>query len=134
MADKLDEIFRNERQSFEEKMGKPWPLVKYGMMTDDKFLEKAQHFFLMEDTSGKFHTLAEFKAAVESTQKQREGKYVVLYTTNPVQQDAYIQQAQAKGYCVVRMETLVDAAFINKYMENEMERYAIYQGRRGHSR
>lgn len=113
VADKLDEIFRNERQSFEEKWESLGLFVKYGMMTDDKFLEKAQHFFLMEDTSGKFHTLAEFKAAVESTQKNKEGKYVVLYTTNPVQQDAYIQQAQAKGYCVVRMETLVDAAFIN---------------------
>ncbi len=113
VADKLDEIFRNERQSFEEKWESLGLFVKYGMMTDDKFLEKAQHFFLMQDTSGKFHTLAEFKAAVESTQKNKEGKYVVLYTTNPVQQDAYIQQAQAKGYCVVRMETLVDAAFIN---------------------
>ena len=113
VADKLDEIFRNERQSFEEKWESLGLCVKYGMMTDDKFLEKAQHFFLMQDTSGKFHTLAEFKAAVESTQKNKEGKYVVLYTTNPVQQDAYIQQAQAKGYCVVRMETLVDAAFIN---------------------
>jgi molecular chaperone HtpG len=113
VADKLDEIFRNERQSFEEKWESLGLFVKYGMMTDDKFLEKAQHFFLMQDTSGKFHTLAEFKAAVESTQKNKEGKYVVLYTTNPVQQDAYIQQAQAKGYCVIRMETLVDAAFIN---------------------
>ncbi len=113
VADKLDEIFRNERQSFEEKWESLGLFVKYGMMTDDKFLEKAQHFFLMQDTSGKFHTLAEFKAAVESTQKNKDGKYVVLYTTNPVQQDAYIQQAQAKGYCVVRMETLVDAAFIN---------------------
>lgn len=113
VADKLDEIFRNERQSFEEKWESLGLFVKYGMMTDDKFLEKAQHFFLMQDTSGKFHTLAEFKAAVESTQKNKDRKYVVLYTTNPVQQDAYIQQAQAKGYCVVRMETLVDAAFIN---------------------
>lgn len=113
VADKLEEIFRHERPSFEEKWESLGLFVKYGMMTDDKFLEKANKFFVVQDTSGKFHTLDEYKTAVDSTQKNKDGKYVVLYTTNPVQQDAYIQQALAKGYMVVKMETLVDAAFIN---------------------
>lgn len=113
VADKLEEIFRNDRKSFEEKWESLGLFVKYGMMTDDKFLEKANKFLVMEDTEGKFHTLEEYKLATETLQKNKEGKQVIIYTTNPVQQDAYIQAATAKGYKVVKMETLVDAAFIN---------------------
>jgi molecular chaperone HtpG len=112
VADKLDEIFRNDRKSFEEKWESLGLFVKYGMMTDDKFLEKANSFFIMEDTTGKFYTQEEYKTATPS-QKNKDGKQVILYTTNPVQQDAYIQQAINKGYVVVKAETLVDAAFIN---------------------
>ncbi|MFZ1528455.1 MAG: molecular chaperone HtpG [Ferruginibacter sp.] len=113
VADKLEEIFNNERASFEQKWESLGLFVKYGMMTDDKFLEKASKFFVMEDSTGKFHTMEEYKKLTEALQKNKEGKQVILYTTNPVQQDAYIQQAVAKGYSVVKMETLVDAAFIN---------------------
>ena len=113
VADKLDEIFRNDRKSFEEKWESLGLFVKYGMMTDDKFLEKANKFLVMEDTEGNFHTIEEYKIATETLQKNKDGKQVVLYTTNPVQQDAYIQAAKAKGYYIVKMETLVDAAFIN---------------------
>ena len=112
VADKLEEIFRNERSSFEEKWESLGLFVKYGMMTDDKFLEKANNFFVMQDTAGKFYTLEEYKTAT-AAQKNKDGKQVILYTTNPVQQDGYIQQAVTKGYTVVKMETLVDSAFIN---------------------
>jgi molecular chaperone HtpG len=61
----------------------------------------------------KFYTLEEYKLATETLQKNKEGKQVIIYTTNPVQQDAYIKACSAKGYKVVKMETLVDAAFIN---------------------
>jgi molecular chaperone HtpG len=92
------------------------------MMTDDKFLDKANKFLVMEDSTeaGRFFTIEEYKTATESLQKNKEGKQVVIYTTNPVQQDAYIQAAAAKGYKVVKMETLVDAAFINS-MEMKWE-------------
>jgi len=113
VADKLDEIFRTDRKSFEEKWESLGLFVKYGMMTDDKFLEKAAKFFVMEDMDGKFHTLDEYKLATEAIQKNKEGKQVVLYCTNPVQQDTFISAAKEKGYLVVKMETLVDAAFIN---------------------
>lgn len=113
VADKLEEIFNNERSSFEEKWESLGLFVKYGMMTDDKFLDKAGKFFVMQDTTDKFHTLEEYKTTTAETQKNKDGKQVILYSTNPVQQDAYIQQALAKGYTVVKMETLVDAAFIN---------------------
>ncbi|HJV20506.1 MAG TPA: molecular chaperone HtpG [Sediminibacterium sp.] len=113
VADKLEEIFKNERTSFEEKWESLGLFVKYGMMTDDKFLEKANKFLVMEDVNKKFYTLEEYKTATEANQKNKDGKHVILYTTNPVQQDAYIQACTAKGYTVVKMETLVDAAFLN---------------------
>jgi molecular chaperone HtpG len=115
VADKLDEIFNKERKEFEEKWESLGLFVKYGMMTDDKFLEKAVRFHIMEDVKGgTFYTLEEYRTATEALQKNKEGKLVILYTTNPIQQDSYIQQAQAKGYVVVKLETIVDAAFINQ--------------------
>ena len=91
-------------------------------MTDDKFLEKANKFLVMEsaDAESKFYTLDEYKTATETLQKNKDGKNVIIYTTNPVQQDAYIQAAKAKDFIVVKMETLVDAAFINN-MEMKWE-------------
>ena len=115
VADKLEEIFNSERKSFEEKWESLGLFVKYGMITDDKFLEKANKFLIMEDaaSAGTFYTLDEYKTATAATQKNKDGKQVLLYTTNPVQQDAFIQAAVAKGYKVVKLETMVDAAFIN---------------------
>ena len=136
VADKLEEIFRNERPSLEEKWESLGLFVKYGMMTDDKFLEKANKFMIMEDAASpqpspkergtdssqtgggregaKFYTLEEYRMEAETLQKNKDGKLVIIYTTNPIQQDAYIQAAIAKGYKVIKAETLVDASFINQ--------------------
>lgn len=115
VADKLEDIFNKERKELEEKWDSLGLFVKYGMMTDDKFLEKAVKFHIMEDVrGGTFYTLEEYRTATESIQKNKDGKLVILYTSNPVQQDSYIQHAQAKGYIVVKLETIVDAAFINQ--------------------
>ncbi len=121
VADKLEEIFNKERKEFEEKWESLGLFVKYGMITDDKFLEKANKFHLMEDVEdGKFYTLEEYRSATEAIQKNKDGKLVIIYSTNPVQQDGYIKSAQAKGYKVVKLETIVDAAFIN-HMEMKWE-------------
>ena len=121
VADKLEEIFNKERKEFEEKWESLGLFVKYGMMTDDKFLEKANKFHIMEDADGgKFYTLEEYKTETEALQKNKDGKLVILYTTNPVQQDSYIQQAKTKGFRVVKLETLVDAGFINQ-MESKWD-------------
>nr|WP_285892331.1 molecular chaperone HtpG [Chitinophaga horti] len=114
VADKLDEIFRNDRKSFEEKWEHTGLFVKYGMMTDDKFYEKANKFLVMEDVDGgTFYTLDELRNETQALQTNKEGKLVIIYSTNPVQQDSYVWAAKSKGYKVVKMETLVDAAFIN---------------------
>ncbi len=134
VADKLEEIFKTDRKQFEEKWESLGLFVKYGMMTDDKFLDKANKFHIMQAspnpseggalkepaTSGLFYTLEEYRLATETLQKNKEGKLVILYTTDPVQQDAYIQQAAAKGYIVVKLETIIDNGFINQ-MEMKWE-------------
>ncbi|RFS25115.1 molecular chaperone HtpG [Chitinophaga silvatica] len=125
VADKLDEIFRNDRKSFEEKWDSIGLFVKYGMMTDDKFLDKANKFMIFEEVDDKkFYTLEEYREAASALQTNKENKLVILYATNPVQQDSYVQAAKAKGYKVVKMETLVDAAFINN-MEMKWENVAF---------
>lgn len=115
VADKLEEIFNKDRADFEQKWESLGLFVKYGMMTDDKFLDKANRFHIMEDAvNGKFYTLEEYRAIAEAQQKNKDGKLVILYTTNPVQQHSYITEAETRGYKVVKLETLVDAAFLNQ--------------------
>ncbi|MEO6548920.1 MAG: molecular chaperone HtpG [Ferruginibacter sp.] len=114
VADKLEEIFKNDRTSFEEKWESLGLFVKYGMMTDDKFLEKANKFLILQDTDGKFYTLEEYRLATEVLQKNKDGKQVILYTTDPVQQDAFIQQAKSRSYIVLKLETIIDNGFVNQ--------------------
>jgi molecular chaperone HtpG len=122
VADKLEEIFKNDRPQFEEKWESLGLFVKYGMMTDDKFLDKANKFHILQDAAdSKFFTLEEYRLATETLQKNKEGNLVILYTTNPIQQDAYIQQAVTKGYKVVKMETIIDNGFIQQ-MEMKWEK------------
>ena len=114
VADKLDELFRQDRKELELKWESLGLFVKYGMMTDDKFLEKANKFNLFEDATGdKFYTMEEYRLATETLQKNKDGKLVMLYTTDPVQQNSFIQAAQEKGFAVIKLQTIVDAAFIN---------------------
>jgi molecular chaperone HtpG len=125
VADKLEEIFNTDRKAFEEKWESLGLFVKYGMITDDKFLEKANKFHIMQTASSaptkggekeasKSYTLEEYKKATETNQKNKDGKTVILYTTDLVQQDSYIQQATEKGYQVVLLNTLVDASFVSQ--------------------
>ena len=115
VADKLEEIFNKDRKEFEEKWESLGLFVKYGMMTDDKFLDKANKFFLLEALKDeKFFTLDEYKTATESLQKNKDGKLIILYATDAVQQHSFIEAAKSRGYVVVKMDTLIDAAFINQ--------------------
>ncbi len=132
VADKLEEIFKNDRKGFEEKWESLGLFVKYGMMTDDKFLEKAGKFHIMkqapsnspsgggQESSSPFYTLDEYKAVADVLQKNKEGKLVLLYATQPEQQNTFIKAAEAKGYKVMLFDTMVDAAFIS-HMEMKWE-------------
>lgn len=121
VADKLEEIFKNDRKGFEEKWESLGLFVKYGMITDDKFLERAGKFHIMKETGNdQFYTLDEYKAVAEVLQKNKEGKIVLLYATQPEVQNTFIKAAEAKGYKVLQFDSMVDAAFIN-HMETKWE-------------
>jgi molecular chaperone HtpG len=127
VADKLEEIFNTDRKSFEEKWESLGLFVKYGMITDDKFLEKANKFHIMQTTGNeevKSYTLAEYKEAADTLQKNKDGKTVIVYTTDLVQQDSYIKAAADKGYKVVLLNTLVDASFVSQ-VEHKWENVAF---------
>lgn len=120
VADKLDEIFRNDRADFESKWESLGLFVKYGMMTDDKFYDKAKSFLVMQDVnSGNFLTIDEYKLAVENLQVNKDKKTVILYTTDEVQQDAYVQAAKGKGFYVVKLNDLIDSSWIGQ-MESKL--------------
>lgn len=121
VADKLEEIFKNDRKEFEEKWESLGLFVKYGMMTDDKFLEKANKFHVLKSVGeDKYYTLEEYRAATEAIQKNKDGKLVLLYTSNPAEQNSYVEAAEARGYKVVVLDTIVDSAFLNQ-MEMKWE-------------
>ena len=122
VADKLDEIFRNNRADFESKWESLGLFVKYGMLTDDKFYDKAKAFCLLQEASGdKFMTLDEYSMAAETLQTNKDKKTIVIYTTDEIQQDAYIKAAKAKGYYVVKLNDLIDASWIGQ-MEQKYDK------------
>jgi molecular chaperone HtpG len=121
VADKLAELFKTDRPSFEEKFANIGLFIKYGMISDEKFLEKAKDFCLVQDTNNKYFTLDEYSEEVQATQTDKDGNKVYLYTTDVEQQDAFIQSAQNKGYSIIKLDTLIDSHFINT-MESKTEK------------
>ncbi len=121
VADKLAELFKTDRPAFEEKFANIGLFIKYGMISDEKFLEKAKDFCLVQDTNNKYFTLDEYSEEVQAAQTDKDGNKVYLYTTDVEQQDAFIQSAQNKGYSVIKLDTLIDSHFINT-MESKLEK------------
>jgi molecular chaperone HtpG len=121
VADKLAELFKTDRPAFEEKFANIGLFIKYGMISDEKFLEKAKDFCLVQNTNNKYFTLDEYSEEVQAAQTDKDGNKVYLYTTDVEQQDAFIQSAQNKGYSVIKLDTLIDSHFINT-MESKLEK------------
>ena len=121
VADKLGDLFKSDRPAFEEKFANIGLFIKYGMISDEKFLEKAKDFCLVQDTNDKYFTLDEYSEEVQAAQTDKDGNKVYLYTTDVEQQDAFIQSAQNKGYSVIKLDTLIDSHFINT-MESKLEK------------
>nr|MCU0389110.1 molecular chaperone HtpG [Chitinophagaceae bacterium] len=122
VADKLDEIFRNDRNDFESKWESLGLFVKYGMLTDEKFYDKAKSFCVMQEvTSEKYMTIDEYMMAAETLQTNKDKKTVIIYTTDEIQQDAYIKAAKSKGYYVVKLNDLIDPSWIG-HMEMKLDK------------
>jgi molecular chaperone HtpG len=121
VADKLQELFKSDRPAFEEKFASIGLFVKYGMISDEKFMEKAKDFCLVQDTTSKYFTLDEYAEEVQAAQTDKDGNKVYLYTTDQEQQDAFIQSASQKGYSVLKMDNMIDSHFINT-IETKIEK------------
>ncbi|GHT73645.1 chaperone protein htpG [Bacteroidia bacterium] len=113
VADRLEEIFKNDRKQWEEKWSSLKIFIEYGMITDEKFYDRALKFVLLEDVEKKLYTLDEYKTLVSGNQTDKENSLIYLYTTNPAEQYAYIDEAKEKSYDVLVMDGQLDNHFMN---------------------
>lgn len=113
VADRLEEIFKNERENYESKWDNLKLFIEYGMLTDEKFFDRAQKFSLLKNTDGKFFTYEDYRKAIEPNQTDKDKKVVYLYATNAVDQYPYIEAAKNKGYDVLLLDCQLDAHFVN---------------------
>ncbi len=114
VADKFNSLFKNDRKDFQKKWDDIKIIVEYGMLTEDKFLEKADKFALYKTVDNTFLTFDELKEKIGETQKNKDGKIVVLYTADKTAQHSYIESAKAKGYEVIIFDTPLSSHLIQK--------------------
>ncbi|MDR0232324.1 MAG: molecular chaperone HtpG [Dysgonamonadaceae bacterium] len=121
VADKLEELFKNERIQFEEKWDSLSLFVEYGMLTDEKFYERAAKFALLRNIQKKYFTFEEYKMLIESNQTDKDGNLIYLYTSNKEEQHSYIAAAESKGYDVLLMDGQLDVHFVGR-LEQKFEK------------
>lgn len=121
VADRLDEIFKNERVQFEEKWNSLKLFVEYGMLTDDKFYDRAKNFCLLKNVDGKAFTLDEYKELVSINQTDKDGSLVYLYASNADEQYTYINNAKEKGYDVLLLDGQLDI-HMTSLLEQKLEK------------
>ncbi len=119
VADSLNDIFKKDRTKFEEKWDDLRLFVQYGMLTDEKFAERAKKFMLLKNTEGKYFTLEEYEAIVKENQTDKHNNIINLYATDTDAQYTYIQAAKAKGYDVLLMDSQLDNHLINHLEQKE---------------
>ena len=120
VADRLDEIFKNEREQLEQKWDNLKIFIEYGMLSDEKFCERGMKFCLLKNTEGKFFSLEDYKKGIEGEQTDKEKKVVFLYATDADAQYSFIEAAKNKGYDVLLMDCQLDSHFVN-LLEAKME-------------
>lgn len=113
VADKLEDIFKNNREELENKWDDIRIFIEYGIISEPKFFERADKFCLLKDTAGKYSTFDEYKEAIKPLQTDKDNKLVYLYTTDTVEQHAYIEAATERGYSVLTMDGPIDNHFVN---------------------
>ena len=120
VADRLDEIFRNERQQLEEKWDNLKLFIEYGMLSDEKFCDRAMKFCLLKNTENKYFSIEDYKTAVAGEQTDKDNKVVLLYATDQEAQYSFIEAAKSKGYDVLLMDCQLDSHFVN-LLETKLE-------------
>ncbi len=120
VADRLDEIFKNERQQLEEKWDNLKLFIEYGMLSDEKFCDRAMKFCLLKNTEGKYFAIEDYKKAIEGGQTDKDKKVVFLYATDVESQYSFIEAAKNKGYDVLLLDCQLDSHFVN-LLETKIE-------------
>jgi molecular chaperone HtpG len=120
VADKLEELFKNDRADFESKWEDIKVFVEYGMLSEEKFFEKAQKFVLLKSVGGSYSTLEEYAENVKGNQTDKDNKVVYLYTTNIDEQHSFIETAKDRGYDVLVFDSPIDSHFINQ-LESKLQ-------------
>ncbi|MBT2556384.1 molecular chaperone HtpG [Hymenobacter sp. ISL-91] len=121
VADKLAELFRKDREGYEQKWSDIGLFVKYGMLSDEKFYEKSKDFVLVQNTAGKAFTLPEYQEFVQANQKDKNEQTVILYTTDAEAQHGFVLAAQERGYDVLVLDGPLDSHFIGQ-LEQKLEK------------
>jgi len=121
VADRLEDIFKNDRPQFESKWDSLKIFIEYGIITEEKFYERAVKFMLVKNTDNTFFTLDEFKTLIEANQTDKDGNCIYLYATNKDEQYAYIEQAKEHAYDVLLMDGQLDVHFVNR-LEQELKK------------
>lgn len=121
VADKLNQLFKDNRKEFESKWEDMHVFVKYGMLTDEKFYEKSENFCLYMNTAGKYFTIDEYKEHIKANQTDKDDNIVILYATDLKGQDAFITPAIERGYDVLLFDAIIDNHFIN-HLETKLEK------------
>ncbi|WP_436518001.1 molecular chaperone HtpG [Ekhidna sp. To15] len=124
VADKLAELFKNDRKGYEAKWEDIGVFVKYGMISEEKFDEKAKDFVLVNNMEDKHFTIEEYKKHIEANQTNKDGNVVALYTTNKEKQHGYIETAQKRSYDVIELSGPIDPHFIN-HLEQKNEKFQL---------
>jgi len=120
VADRLEEIFKNDRKQFEEKWDDLKLFIEYGMMTEEKFHDRAMKFALVKNVDGKYFTFEEYEKLIKKEQTDRNKTLVYLYATDRKEQYSYIESAKARGYDVLLMDGQLDTHFLN-HMESKLK-------------
>ena len=115
VADRLSQLFAEKREDFEAKWDDLRLFIEYGMLTEDKFYDKAQKFFLFKNTDGKYFTLEEYENLIKGEQTDKENNLIYLYTSNAEEQFSFVQAAKNKGYDVLVMNNVLATPLINKF-------------------
>jgi len=120
VADRLEEIFKNDREQYEQKWDDLKLFIEYGMMSEEKFHDRAEKFALLKNMEGKYFTLEEYEALIKEQQTDKNKTLVYLYATDKAEQYSYIEVAKAKGYDVLLMDGQLDTHFLN-HMESKLK-------------
>ncbi|MGB7843926.1 MAG: molecular chaperone HtpG [Salinimicrobium sp.] len=124
VADKLKSLFNSNREDFEKKWNDIKIVIEYGMLSEDKFFEKAQAFALYPTVDGEYFTFEEFEEKIKETQTDKDGNKVILYASNENEQHSYIEAAKDKGYEVLLLDSPIISHLIQK-LESEKEKVSF---------